>query len=89
MCGQAWEEAEDDEKMEDGRNGVKHKKGWRWMWKVLKMSRVRMEGARDAGGLEWVGLGEKIKAQVLRWTDWKSMGSGKAEESAAAWISNK
>lgn len=33
------------------------------------MSTVRRQGASGAAGLRRVGLGEKIKAQVLRWRD--------------------
>lgn len=67
---------EDGEKMEVGRNewgirgmemdvgGIKDELSWK-------------EGARDAGGLEWVDLGKKIKAQVVRWTDWKAWGRGR------------
>lgn len=51
--------------------------GWRWIWEVLKMSTVRRQGASGAAGLRRVGLGEKIKAQVLRWRDWKARGRGR------------
>lgn len=52
-------------------------KGWRWIWEVLKMSTVRRQGASGAAGPRRVGLGEKIKAQVLRWRDWKARGRGR------------
>lgn len=51
--------------------------GWRWIWEVLKMSTVRRQGASGAAGLRRVGLGEKFKAQVLRWRDWKARGWGR------------
>lgn len=54
-------------KMMEGaeKRGEGYDEGWRWIWEVLKMSTVRRQGASGAAGLRRVGLGEKIKAQVL------------------------